>query len=62
MAEHLATQPTYGLSLIKKAIHAAADNNLDEQLILGGICKAWQAVPVIIVRAFRPLCKTHTTI
>ena len=34
MAEHLATQPTYGLSLIKKAIHAAADNNLDEQLIL----------------------------
>ena len=34
MAEHLATQPTYGLSLIKKAINAAADNNLDEQLIL----------------------------
>ncbi|SPJ19129.1 1,2-epoxyphenylacetyl-CoA isomerase [Prolinoborus fasciculus] len=34
LAEHLAQQPTYGLSLIKKAIHAAADNNLDEQLIL----------------------------
>ncbi len=34
LAEHLAKQPTYGLSLIKKAIHAAADNNLDQQLIL----------------------------
>lgn len=34
LAEHLAKQPTYGLSLIKKAIHAAADNSLDEQLIL----------------------------
>jgi 2-(1,2-epoxy-1,2-dihydrophenyl)acetyl-CoA isomerase len=34
LAEHLAQQPTYGLSLIKKAIHAAAANNLDEQLIL----------------------------
>ncbi|QQC85673.1 2-(1,2-epoxy-1,2-dihydrophenyl)acetyl-CoA isomerase PaaG [Acinetobacter bereziniae] len=34
LAEHLATQPTYGLSLIKKAIHAAADNSLDDQLIL----------------------------
>lgn len=34
LAEHLAKQPTYGLSLIKKAIHAAAHNNLDDQLIL----------------------------
>ena len=34
MAEHLATQPTYGLYPDQKAIHAAADNNLDEQLIL----------------------------
>jgi len=34
LAKHLATQPTYGLSLIKKAIHAAADNSLDDQLIL----------------------------
>ena len=34
MAEHLAKQPTYGLSLIKKAINAAAHNNLDDQLIL----------------------------
>lgn len=34
LAEHLATQPTYGLSLIKQAIHAAADNSLDEQLTL----------------------------
>lgn len=34
MAEHLARQPTYGLSLIKKAIHAAAHNNLDDQLLL----------------------------
>ena len=34
MAEHLAKQPTYGLALIKKAIHAAAHNTLDEQLLL----------------------------
>ncbi|MEG0340573.1 MAG: 2-(1,2-epoxy-1,2-dihydrophenyl)acetyl-CoA isomerase PaaG [Acinetobacter sp.] len=34
MASHLAKQPTYGLSLIKKAIHASAHNNLDDQLIL----------------------------
>lgn len=34
LAEHLAKQPTYGLSLIKKAIHAAYDNDLSEQLIL----------------------------
>ena len=34
LAEHLATQPTYGLSLIKKAIHAASDNSLAEQLLL----------------------------
>lgn len=34
LAEHLATQPTYGLSLIKKAIHSAADHSLQEQLIL----------------------------
>jgi len=34
MAEHLAKQPTYGLGLIKKAIHAAAHNTLDEQLLL----------------------------
>ncbi|WP_407408871.1 2-(1,2-epoxy-1,2-dihydrophenyl)acetyl-CoA isomerase PaaG [Acinetobacter sp.] len=34
LAEHLATQPTYGLSLIKKAIHSAAANTLDDQLVL----------------------------
>jgi 2-(1,2-epoxy-1,2-dihydrophenyl)acetyl-CoA isomerase len=34
MAEHLAKQPTYGLSLIKKAINTAAHNTLDEQLLL----------------------------
>ncbi|ENV33073.1 2-(1,2-epoxy-1,2-dihydrophenyl)acetyl-CoA isomerase PaaG [Acinetobacter gerneri] len=34
LAEHLATQPTYGLSLIKKAINLAAENSLDDQLIL----------------------------
>lgn len=34
LAEHLATQPTLGLSLIKKAIHQSAQNSLDEQLIL----------------------------
>ncbi|MGG4609603.1 2-(1,2-epoxy-1,2-dihydrophenyl)acetyl-CoA isomerase PaaG [Providencia sp. Me31A] len=34
LAQHLATQPTYGLGLIKKALYAAATNTLDEQLNL----------------------------
>ena len=34
LAEHLASQPTYGLSLIKKAINVSADNSLEDQLIL----------------------------
>lgn len=34
LAQHLATQPTYGLGLIKKAIYSAATNTLDEQLNL----------------------------
>ncbi|CAG9407215.1 TPA: 2-(1,2-epoxy-1,2-dihydrophenyl)acetyl-CoA isomerase PaaG [Providencia alcalifaciens] len=34
LAKHLATQPTYGLGLIKKAIHSAATNTLDQQLDL----------------------------
>lgn len=32
MAAHLATQPTYGLGLVKQAIHASATATLDEQL------------------------------
>jgi 2-(1,2-epoxy-1,2-dihydrophenyl)acetyl-CoA isomerase len=32
LAKHLATQPTYGLALIKQALHASLDNNFDEQL------------------------------
>ncbi|VEA68062.1 Probable enoyl-CoA hydratase echA8 [Serratia rubidaea] len=34
LARHLATQPTYGLGLIKKAIYSAATNTLDQQLEL----------------------------
>lgn len=34
LAEHLAKQPTYGLSLIKKAINASSDNSLEQQLSL----------------------------
>lgn len=34
LAQHIATQPTYGLGLIKKAIYCAATNTLDEQLDL----------------------------
>lgn len=34
LAQHLATQPTYGLGLIKKAIYSAATNTLDAQLDL----------------------------
>ncbi|WP_088921556.1 2-(1,2-epoxy-1,2-dihydrophenyl)acetyl-CoA isomerase PaaG [Granulosicoccus antarcticus] len=34
LVAHLAIQPTAGLALIKRAIHAAADNTLDEQLTL----------------------------
>lgn len=34
LARHLATQPTRGLALIKRALHASADNSFDEQLDL----------------------------
>ena len=34
LATHLATQPTYGLGLIKRAIHASAVNSFDAQLDL----------------------------
>lgn len=34
MARHLATQPTYGLGLIKKALYSSASNTLDQQLDL----------------------------
>ncbi|HFK7187809.1 TPA: 2-(1,2-epoxy-1,2-dihydrophenyl)acetyl-CoA isomerase PaaG [Serratia odorifera] len=34
LARHLASQPTYGLGLIKKAIYSAATNTLDQQLDL----------------------------
>lgn len=34
LAAHLATQPTYGLGLIKRCLNASASNSLDEQLDL----------------------------
>ncbi|GLG82254.1 2-(1,2-epoxy-1,2-dihydrophenyl)acetyl-CoA isomerase PaaG [Acinetobacter calcoaceticus] len=34
LAERLAKQPTFGLSLIKKAIHQSSNNTFDEQLLL----------------------------
>ena len=34
LATHLATQPTYGLGLTKRAIHASAANSFDAQLDL----------------------------
>lgn len=34
LARHLATQPTYGLALIKRAFNASAQNSFDEQLEL----------------------------
>ena len=34
LAEHLAKQPTFGLSLIKKALQQSSDNSLQEQLTL----------------------------
>ncbi|WP_109513141.1 2-(1,2-epoxy-1,2-dihydrophenyl)acetyl-CoA isomerase PaaG [Pseudomonas ovata] len=34
LARHLATQPTYGLALIKRAFNASASNSFDEQLEL----------------------------
>ena len=34
MAEHFARQPTFGLGLIKQAVHAAASNTFDQQLDL----------------------------
>lgn len=32
LARHLATQPTKGLALIKRALHASTDNTFDQQL------------------------------
>ena len=34
LARHLATQPTAGLGLIKRALNASLDNTLDDQLDL----------------------------
>ncbi len=34
LARHLATQPTHGLALIKRALHASSTNDLDTQLDL----------------------------
>lgn len=34
LARHLATQPTFGLGLVKRALHASATNSLDAQLDL----------------------------
>lgn len=34
LAERLAKQPTFGLSLIKKAIHQSSNNTFDEQVML----------------------------
>ncbi|HEY6610087.1 MAG TPA: enoyl-CoA hydratase-related protein, partial [Pseudomonas sp.] len=34
LARQLATQPTYGLALIKRALNASASNSFDEQLDL----------------------------
>lgn len=34
LARHLATQPTYGLALIKRSLNASLNNSFDEQLEL----------------------------
>ncbi|MDA3432724.1 2-(1,2-epoxy-1,2-dihydrophenyl)acetyl-CoA isomerase PaaG [Acinetobacter baumannii] len=34
LAERLAKQPTFGLSLIKKAIHQSSNNTFDEQMLI----------------------------
>mgnify|MGYP002131514794 CR=1 FL=1 len=34
LAQHLATQPTYGLALIKRSLNASLSNSFDEQLEL----------------------------
>ena len=34
LARHLATQPTYGLALIKRSLNASLDNSFDQQLEL----------------------------
>ncbi|SQC93593.1 enoyl-CoA hydratase [Cedecea neteri] len=35
LAQHFATQPTFGLGLIKQALYASETNTLDAQLDLG---------------------------
>jgi len=34
LARHLATQPTYGLALIKRSLNASLSNSFDQQLEL----------------------------
>lgn len=34
LARHLASQPTYGLALIKRSLNASLNNSFDEQLDL----------------------------
>ncbi len=45
LARHLASQPTRGLALVKRALDASAANDLDAQLDLSATCSAWPAVP-----------------
>lgn len=34
LAQHFATQPTKGLSMIKRALHASANNSFEEQILI----------------------------
>ncbi|HEA52904.1 enoyl-CoA hydratase-related protein, partial [Marinobacter antarcticus] len=34
LARHFATQPTKGLGMIKRALHASADNSFEEQVLV----------------------------
>ncbi|MEH6562700.1 MAG: enoyl-CoA hydratase-related protein, partial [Marinobacter sp.] len=34
LARHFATQPTKGLAMIKRALHASADNSFEEQVLV----------------------------
>lgn len=51
LARHLATQPTYGLALIKRSLNASLSNTFDEQLELEKTCNAWPGVARITVKA-----------
>jgi hypothetical protein len=54
MALHFASQPTFGLGLIKQAINAAETNTLDAQLDLERDYQRWPGAATTTAKASAP--------